>query len=209
MKRTSWILLILLIIVLGAYALVTYLPKEETPEVQDNQITNSFLIQEAEGTLVTLRIINTTDNVLALQKNSESIWEFLFPVDGVADQAKLSAAETQINAFSIVTRIGIVAALEDFGLQVPLAVIKLEYSTGVSHLITIGSSSPTGSGYYVQLDGKDVFVVSEYSLDTILDMADNPPFPATSTPLATLVIPSPTPTLEGATPTQATLETTP
>lgn len=201
MKRTSWILIILLILTLAAYFLINFLPEKTISDNQEEDIVPQYLVSETQGSLRLIRIIRFRDDVVVMEKNTENIWEIIFPSYGIADQAKLSEVETQINALKIVTAIGEVITKIDYGLLSPDSIIKLEYISGKSHLLTIGNSSPTGSGYYVQLDNKQVFIISKYSLDAILGLANTPPLPPTATPTSTMDLSIITPSLGVASPT--------
>jgi hypothetical protein len=189
MKRNTWIFLLLFLVALSVYYLLNFLPKKEIADSTETPVSSSYLIYETDSTLTSIRIQYSTDHVLALQRNTEATWEIIFPVSSDADQTKISAAETQLNSLKIVTNIGTVSSLNDFGLTVPESLIKLDYSNGKSHSIKIGNLSPTNSGYYVQLDNREVSIVNQYSLEAILELASNPPFPSTPTPSPTIEIP--------------------
>jgi len=209
MKRTTWILLLLLIITIGVYYLLNHLPEKELTDSTVTPDTSAYLFRETDSTLTAIRIFNSAGDVIALKRNAEAAWEITFPVSSEADQTKLSAAETQLNALKFVTNIGIVTSLVDFGLAVPKSNIILDYSNGKIHHLKIGNLSPTNSGYYVQLDNAGVFIVSQYSLDAILELATNPPFPSTPTPSPTVGLPIYTPTNEILPSPSATMESTP
>jgi hypothetical protein len=196
MKRTSWILLILLGIAVGVYFLIKYRAEIKTTEPTETPVTTSYLAQEIDGTLISIRIFDNDYHIVVMQRNQDGFWEITLPTPGTADQALVSEAETQLNALKTVSRIGQVVSLDDFGLTHPAYIIKMVYSNNAEHKIDIGDSTPTGSGYYIQLDDGEVYVVSQYSLDAILGMLSNPPYPATATPTPTLEQPTPTSTLE-------------
>jgi hypothetical protein len=196
MKRSTWIFLLLFLVAIAIYYILNFLPDKELVESTASPDTSFYLLRETDGTLTSIRIQYSSDHILALQRNTEALWEIIFPISSAADQTKLIAAETQLNALKIVTNIGIVTSLDDFGLTIPTSQIKLVYSNGKSHSIKIGNLSPTNSGYYVQLDNSEVSIVSQYSLDAILELAANPPYPSTPTPSPTAELPIYTTTIE-------------
>jgi hypothetical protein len=193
MKRTSWILLILLVIATSAYFLIKYRADKSAAEPTEIPAISSYLVQETVGILNRIRIYDKDYHIVEIQRNQDGFWDVTLPTPGTADQSLAGQAESQLNALPIVTRIGQVASLGDFGLTFPVYTIKLAYSNAAEHKIEIGDSSPTSSGYYVQLDDDEVYVVSQYSLDAILALVSNPPYPATATPTTTLELPSATP----------------
>lgn len=197
MKRTAWILLILLAIAVGAYFLIRYRTDKSAAEATEVPVAESYLVQETDALLISVRIYDQDYHIVEFQRNEGGFWDVTLPTPGTADQALASAAESQLGALRIVTEIGQVASLSDFGLTFPVYTIKLGFSNDVEHKIEIGDSAPTGSGYYVQLDDGGVYVVSQYSLNAVLTLINNPPYPATPTPTQEL----PTATPEAASPT--------
>ena len=66
-----------------------------------------------------------------------------------------------------------VVSLSDFGLLNPLAELELSLKDNSKIKIYIGNKTPTDSGYYVKLnDENKVYIVSTYSVDTILRKLD-------------------------------------
>jgi hypothetical protein len=74
--------------------------------------------------------------------------------------------------------------LADFGLAQPQAQVTVIMVDGTSRSLDVGSLDPTGSVYYVRLaEGGTVDMVSRYSLDDLLGLIQDPPYPApTATP---------------------------
>ncbi len=199
MKRTSWTLLVLLAIAIGVYFAIKYTNEKKAAEATPIPETNSYLIQETDNVLTRIRIFDQDYHIVEMQRNQEGFWDVTLPTVGTADQALASEAETQFGALGIVTDIGQVTSLGDFGLSFPTYTIKLTYANGVEHKIEVGNTTPTESGYYVQLDDAGVYVISQYSLNAVLKLINNPPYPATETPTPTLELPTNTP--EAITPT--------
>jgi hypothetical protein len=83
-----------------------------------------------------------------------------------------------------------VEALAPFGLDEAHYTVRFQDSTGGTYTFYVGAKSPTSSGYYVRLTEEtaagEVYLVSTYDLDPVLDLAANPP----------LIQPTPEPTPE-------------
>jgi hypothetical protein len=178
-------------------------------ETTETPVSTSFLVQEIDNPLVSIRIFDHEYHIIEIQRNPAGFWDITLPGLATADQALASEAETQINALEISTIIDPVNALSDYGLEFPAYTIKLNYSNAVEHKIEVGASTPTGSGYYVQLDDKAVYIVSQYSLDAVTSLISNPPYPPTVTPSPTLDLPTSTPTQELPSPTSEAAQPTP
>jgi hypothetical protein len=200
MKRTSWTLLAFLAIAIGVYFTIKYSNEKKAAEATPVPEANSYLIQETDSVLTRIRIFDQDYHIVEMQRNQDGFWDVTLPTVGAADQVLASEAETQFGALGIVTDVGQVASLSDFGLTFPAYTIKLTYANGVEHKIEVGNTTPTGSGYYVQLDDAGIYVISQYGLNAVLNLIDNPPYPATATP---------TPTLEMSTNTPEVLTPTP
>lgn len=181
MKRSNWILLLLLAISIGVYFLLKAKADknaaEETPTA-----TSSLLINAAGDVLQSIRIYDKDYHIVELVRNENGLWTVSLPTAGEADQSLAGAAESQIGALGVTSQLGMVSNFGDFGLDFPAYTIKLTYYSGIQHKIEVGDLTPTNSGYYVQLDDGDVYVVSQYSLNAVLSLLQNPPYPPTPTP---------------------------
>ena len=202
MKRSAWILLVLLILAVGIYYLIDILQDKRTlSETEPPVEPAEYLVVEPEAVLTTIRLFDQSLNILVLSRNEEAIWEILVPRFDFADQTKVSALETQVDSLMAISTIGWVSNLDDFGLTLPAITIKLEYSNSRAHQIAVGKSTPTNSGYYVQVDHGQVLVVSQISLDAITDLLTMPPYQPTTTPTVTLEQPTASTPLSAATQT--------
>jgi hypothetical protein len=183
-KRSTWILLAILALVVGAYFLIKNQPtkgKTLTPTATGN----SFLITQSEGVLQSLGISDNKGNRFQMQRDLSKSWVITAPTSGEADQGLASAAETQVGALSIITQLQTPPDPSVVGLAVPAYTIALGFVNGSSHKIEVGIISPTGSGYYVRFDGGKIYVIEKSGIDAILNLLTAPPFPATATPVPT------------------------
>ena len=183
-KRSTWILLVILALVVGAYFLIKNQPakgKTLTPTATGS----SFLITQAQGVLQSLSISDNKGNKFQMQRDLSKSWVITAPSSGVADQGLASAAETQVGALSILTQLQTPPDLSVVGLAGPAYTMQLGFVNGSSHKIDVGIISPTGSGYYVRFDGEKIYVIEKSGIDAILNLLTSPPFPATATPVPT------------------------
>ncbi len=195
-KRPTIILLIVLALAIGGYFLVksqTGKEAEATPTAE----TAMLLQKETHGNLTLLEIVdNMNGNSIKLKRFSDGKWAILLPYEAAANQGTVTAAETQIFALKIQSNLEPVGDFSVFGLSTPSYAISLNFEDGAGQAILVGAKNPTGSGYFVQKDGK-VYVISTYSIDAILGLLNNPPYLATLTPS-----PLATPAPETSTPSQ-------
>jgi hypothetical protein len=185
-KRPTFILLVLLALVVIAYFVIKGKGLTPSASFTPSATGNSYLITPSDGTLQVLRISNANNNIFQMQRDTGGTWVVTQPSSGPADQALAGAAETQVGALLIVTSLDNSLNLSDAGLSTPADTIELTFSNNLKHVVHIGNLTPTGSGYYVQYDGGNLFVVSQAGIDALLKLLTAPPFPATQTPIATL-----------------------
>jgi hypothetical protein len=183
-KRSTWILLVILAVVVGAYFLIKNQPSKGLA-LTPTATQAGFLITKADGVLQSLRITDNKGNNFQMQRNLSKAWVITAPTSGEADQGLAGAAETQVGALSIVTKLNTTPDINVAGLTVPAYNLELGFVNGASHKIEVGSITPTSSGYYVRFDGGNFYVIEKSGIDAVLNLLTSPPFPATATPVAT------------------------
>ena len=183
-KRSTWILLVILALAVGAYFLIENQPSKVNA-LTPTATGGSFLIPQVEGVLQSLHIIDNKGNNFQMQRDLTKSWVITAPTSGAADQGLAGAAETQVGSLSIVATLNSPPDLNAVGLTVPAYTIDLVFVNGTSHKIEVGNLTPTSSGYYVRFDGKEIFVIEQSGIDSILNLLKSPPFPATATPVPT------------------------
>lgn len=191
-KRSTWVWLILFLAVIGSFLYLKYRP---TPSVEPSPTTviKSYLFTEADGTLIRFRIYDRQYHIMMMERPSGGLWTLALPIPGPADQAHAEAGATQIGALLIVDTIKTSQPLSSMGLDFPSYVMKLTFQNGIQHTLEIGDKTPTGSGYYVQLDRGAVYIVSPDGISALLNLLTTPPYlPPTSTSVPAL---DPTPVL--------------
>ncbi len=183
-KRSTWILLVLLVLVIGAYFYIENKPAKGNT-LTPTPTVGSYLITQSQGVLQSLHIADNKGNNFKMQRDLSKSWVITAPISGEADQGLAGAAETQVGALSIVTMLSSPPPVNDIGLAVPTDTIDLVFVNGTSHKIEVGNLSPTSSGYYVRFDGAKIYVIEKSGIDSLLNLLTSPPFPPTATPVPT------------------------
>ena len=183
-KRTTWVLLFILALVVFAFFVIknhSANSTEATPTLQGS----NFLVTQADGPLKSLRISDLQNHSVQIQRDINGMWIVTQPASGTADQSLATAAETQVSALRIVTTLDNQLPLVEAGLNSPAYAIELTFVDGGKHVIQVGMLTPTNSGYYVRFDGGNLYVVSRPGIDALLNLLSSPPFPATETSMPT------------------------
>jgi hypothetical protein len=184
-KRPTWILLAILVLVIGAYFLIKDHPLKKA-EPTSTASGDGYLVTQSDGVLQNLRIYDGKGHNFQMQRDPSKTWVITAPTSEVADQALAGAAETQVDALRIVTLLVSPPAPNAVGLDAPSYTIVLGFFSGISHKIEVGDLTPTASGYYARYDGRKIYVISQSGIDALLKLLTTPPYPATETPSLTV-----------------------
>jgi hypothetical protein len=183
-KKSTWILLIILALVVGGYFVIQKHPFSTNQEIPTPTAT-SFLITQADGVLQSLQITDPNGDKVQMQQDLSKNWVITSPTQAVADQGLAGAAETQVGALRIVSILDTPPPPNAIGLVTPSFTINLGFSGGSTHKIEVGDLTPTSSGYYVRFDGGKIYVISQSGIDALTKLVSAPPYPATATPIPT------------------------
>lgn len=170
MKKKLWILGIVVVILLGviiAWRVVVHLPDKD-----NNNQTNVSSTDE-KISLVNLSL----DKVKEIEINNDSKFKILVSHSEngettytIPELDKLKKLST-LNAESTVRVLSALSAtkkvldksdkLDDFGLQKPLAVVKIISEDGTQTVLQLGKKAPLGEGVYVKKEGEDtIYLIS-------------------------------------------------
>jgi len=185
-KRSTWMMLVFFILVIAGYFLFKVRISSALATPTSTAVSDIYLINSADGTLVSLRIYDKNYRTTQLQRDSTGTWVISQPTAGAADQSLAGAAESQVGALKILTIVNTHLSLKDIGVDFPSYTMQLTFSGGKQHVIEVGASTPTGTGYYVRFDAGSIYVVSKDGIDALVNLVTSPPYPATETPIPTL-----------------------
>jgi hypothetical protein len=194
-KRSTWILLAVLALFIGAYFYLKAHPLQLSTSTPTPTATeSSFLITKDNDTLTKVVITDAQGNTFQMGRDATGNWAIMVgqsptitqPKLAAADQSQAEAAETQLFALSVLTTLETSPPLDVIGLNPPAYTISLEFSSNRQQVLKVGALTPTGSGYYVQLEDK-IYVISQSSIVAVLELLKNPPYAATPTPVPVMV----------------------
>jgi len=181
-KRSTWILLAIFALAICAYFYLKTNPLRFTTPTSTPTVTStSFLVNKNNEVLSRLSITNTQGGIFEMERDSTGNWIIVQPRHSAADQSQAEAAETQIFALGIVTTLETSPSPDVLGLNPPADTLTIELSDGRQQVFEVGGLTPTSSGYYIRSEGK-IYVIKQYSIDSLLELINNPPYPATPIP---------------------------
>jgi hypothetical protein len=182
MKRSTWIVLVIFLALVG---LMYYLSQNKPVENEEADTTPvapvEFLFTDTDGLPTSIDIQSAAGEQVSINRNEAGVWVLKQPIEAEADQGSAEAAATQLTSLRIVSRPEV--APVDAGLDQPSYIITVELTGGTVKTVRIGDITPTESGYYTSVeDNGDVLIVSKTGLDALLTLVTSPPFVPTQTP---------------------------
>ena len=197
MKRSTWILLVVFVVLLAGAVFIPQLlertqPVPATPTVQP--VTNLF--NYASNDIKALAIRDSLGNHAAMNR-SDSGWTITEVQVAYTDvaTATIEAGVTQFASLRVLSTPDAASDFSILGLATPAYTITISMQNGVQHILRVGDVTPSGKGYYVQLNGAAPVVVNKSGLDAVVGWAAIPPvILPTATPTITTTV-TVTPTL--------------
>jgi len=182
MKRSTWILILVLAAAIGIYFWLNSTPELPALPSLPTQTSQPPLLPASGDDLTAIRIFNRQYDIVEVQKSETGIWNLILPRPGTADPALLNAAVGQLEALQVIAAFDAAPDAEATGLLFPAYTIQLSYATGTETTLLVGSLAPTGRGYYVQLDGSETFIIGQAGIDALVRLLTSPPYLPTDVP---------------------------
>ncbi len=134
------------------------------------------------------------DPVVKIERDETNAWAMTMPDKVEANQGLAEAAASQAASLQFVDELE--GDLSIYGLDQPAFVITLSFSDKSKHILEVGDSTPTNSGYYVHLDKKRILIVELSGIDALTNLALFPPYLNTPTPTPLPATATPVPPTE-------------
>ena len=178
------------------------LPESDAPTVPPP----TFLFDFASESVVNVLVEGQDGQIVEMQKDADGTWVLVQPptLPEGTDQSSISSAIGQLGTVRVLNELANPPGLDVLGLDQPTATITLTLDSGQTTTVQIGSSSPTGNGYYIRVDGAATKLVDKFLFDQLTGFLTAPPIlptPVLTTTLgitSTLIVPPP---LDSTTPT--------
>lgn len=174
-KRTTlYFLAVFVVFALGAYFVV-----RNNKNSEENQITPTpgaeFLFDQKDENITMLSINGSAGDSITLKIDDEGRWIFTTPAEKQVDENSLASSLSQFKNSRIVTKMDPAPDEKDIGLENPAYILEVSFEGGDQFYLKIGNQTPTGSGYYTNLNNKILLVVDKFGIEAAIRMIDNPP----------------------------------
>lgn len=210
MRRSTIMMLVLLALLAGLY---WYMQQPENvieraiqPTPTATLVDLGYLIQPENGPAVRISVERKDGASVRLDK-SAGIWLLLGADDSVpAEQETVDYAASAIAGLRVLNKLDPAPEAASIGLDDPAYRLSLVMADGTQINLKVGLKTVTQSGYYVQTDDGNVYIVPVSGIDSLVMLAASPPYLQTPTPspLPATETPVPSATLEPSATPEAT-----
>lgn len=188
-RRTTWIVLVVFALLLGAAYYLSQNPLPKQDEGVQATVANTPEPRLLEGwqpqDIVFMELRGEAGN-LTLTRETNGGWILSPENNAPVDAGKVENLRSQLASLQPDVTLTTLPAADQLGIASPANLIIVRNTQGQQVMIKIGKLAPTGSGYYIQKDGSAPVVVSKYPVDTILGFFRKDQLvAATPTPLVT------------------------
>ena len=180
-RRSTWIILGIFILLITAT--LVWQRYEKEAEAKVTPTTEQDLLLNLNSKVTGLRIEGVGSQIVEVVRDEQDSWKLIIPEGQETDSDSVEAVVSQLSSLRILSAFEQGLDLGGTGLVVPSYKITIRTDNGQQINVNVGKATATGSGYYVHLGEEGVYVVSKYSLDSILNLLENPPIKPTQTPL--------------------------
>jgi len=203
MRRSTVIFILLFVVLAGIYYYLNNRqePADITVTFEPEEVI-SYLFEASNGVPTGIQIESKDGAIVEVARDASNAWILKQPIEAAADQGSAEAAASQATTMRVLDTLPDID-LDVIGLKDPNYVLTVRFEE-VERNVSIGVITPTGNGYYALNADGNVVIVSASSVDSLLNLFNNPPYLETPTPSPTATETSIPPTPEPATPTPAT-----
>jgi len=179
-RRTTWVLLAVFVVLLGVLFYLQRNPIEKTePETPTPAVT---LISLEQDQIDRLQIEDQQGNKVVFIKDADGAWGLADPPAELADDSVVQSMLSRLADLSAMSTFNGQAQDAALGLDPSRYVVIVSTGAGDEQTLFIGNPTPTGSGYYLRVYDGPVYVVDQFSVDTLLTPLTDPASIATATP---------------------------
>jgi hypothetical protein len=179
--RNTWILLGILVVLVGVAVLVPkYLASQPQPTptaaapaakpVFPTGDVSSFSIKSADGKSVAVKSLGNNQ------------WSVTEPTGLEYDATTVQSAAGFFKSAMIQTALETQPAADAMGLASPAVTVTIQMADGSQKVMNVGKATPTGEGYYVQVDTQPAVTVSKSEVESLTGLltAGKPPVTPTA-----------------------------
>ena len=134
-----------------------------------------------------------------LEKRDDGNWHLVDPLDDEADQFKVAQFVELVAALKPLRELAGAVDFGEYGLDPPVMQVSVTLTDGTARVLHVGVRSPSQSGYYGRVFGRDIVYLLPTSIGADIERYLNEPpvkptaTPVLATPMPPVIPPPPTP----------------
>jgi len=198
-RRNTLILVGVFVVLLSATFLIQR-NKEQNPALPESDLPTTvpptYLFNFPSESVMGMVIEDADGQLIEMQKDAAGVWTLIQPPtlpDGT-DQTAISSTIGQLGTVRVLNELANAIEVNVLGLDTPAYTLTFTLDSGKTTEIQVGSSSPTGNGYYVRVDNGSPKLVDKFFFDSLTGYISTPPILPTPVLTSTLEL-SPTLTI--------------
>ncbi len=181
-RKTTWVLVVIFAVLLGS---VWFIPWWQGRNPQPAPTASATAHPILPGAIVQLTVSGSGGMKVVTEKSPDpGKWNVLEPTGLVFDPTKVQDAISFMQGAKIQTELSTQPPIDAVGLAEPKNIIIAKLDNGSEVVLNVGNSTPTGSGYYAQIPGQPMFIISKGDIDPAIGLltAGVPPVTPSTTP---------------------------
>jgi hypothetical protein len=179
-RRSTWVVLVIFAVLVAV--LVFWQRSEENAPAEPTSTPAQASLFDLNADISYLRLEKVGGAVVEMERGEDGVWKLTWPLAEKTDVDAVQNAVTQLLSLRVLTTLNTNPGLDTIGLASPTYRILIGFDDGSQMIINVGDSTPTGSGYYVVVSGRPLYVVNKSGLDSVLELIESPPIEPTPTP---------------------------
>lgn len=169
-RRSTWFLLAIFVVLLGATIYLQKNPLPEKVEVTPSPTALPKLLGAWQSSEIRwIEVRKGEAEVLVVAQDDAGNWVIGPDTTETADAGMIEVIRSGIAGALVQATLSSDYDLSALGLDAPIATITLKNQTGEEVVIQVGAETPTGTGYYVSVGQKAPMVVNQGVIDDILE----------------------------------------
>jgi len=186
MKRTTWIIFGVFILVLAGFLILQNIEgnKEKASVVTGPTLTPVPSLRVFDDQeLVSISFEEADELYIKLEKVDTLEWTVTTHPEGQVTAGNIEELLSYLSNLQFVSVLSSQPALSDIGLDVPEKALLFEYEDGTIYTISVGKTTALADGYYAKVDDYDTIVILPVSyIDQVILLMDKTTLPPTPTP---------------------------
>lgn len=188
-KRSTWIVLAIFLILIALAIYLQNRPESEEPELTATsglsdltEVEPLFEVEEAES-ISSISVVDAQGREIAFDQEAELGWTMVVSdTQEAVDTTAFDRSVASLRTLTSSAELDPETELSAVGLEQPSYSLTVETDQGDTYEIAVGAETITGNQYYVSVNDGAPLVVDKFTLDTFFGYLANPPYQPTPTP---------------------------